>query len=147
MKTLAIILGVLGLVLGGCSTVKSRIQEKSAVFASLDPQTQSRIRQGLIDVGYTFDMVYMALGKPDEVRDRQTTDGKNTTWIYNTYWQEYEGSRVVGYRRFVYFDPILKSYRVYIEPVRQELYSEHVEDRTRVHFKDGHVESIETAKR
>ena len=134
------------LTLVGCNTVKTRIEEKSAVFASLDPQTQAKIRQGLVDIGYTTDMVYIAMGKADEIKDRVTAEGHETTWIYNSYWQEYEGSHVVGYHRVVYFDPRAKAYRVFFEPVRTDIYQDRVEERTRIYFKDGHVTSIEAAK-
>lgn len=134
------------LALSACNTVKSRIEEKSALFNSLDPQTQAKIKQGLVDVGYTTDMVYIAMGKPDEMKDRTTADGHETTWVYNSYWQEYQGSRLMGYRRFVYFDPRVRAYRVYFEPVRADIYQDRVEEKTRVNFKDGHVTSIETAK-
>lgn len=145
-KLIFFILAAVTLGLGGCNTVRTRIEEKSAIFNSLDPQTQARIRQGIVDVGYTTDMVYIAMGKPDEIKDRTTAEGRETTWIYNSYWQEYQGSRLVGYRRFVYFDPHTRAYRVYFEPVRAELYQDRVEERTRIHFKDGHVTSIEAAK-
>lgn len=134
------------LALSACNTVKSRIEEKSALFNSLDPQTQAKIKQGLVDVGYTTDMVYIAMGKPDEMKDRTTADGHETTWVYNSYWQEYQGSRLMGYRRFVYFDPRVRAYRVYFEPVRADIYQDRVEEKTRINFKDGHVTSIETAK-
>jgi len=145
-KLIFITLAAVALTLAGCNTVKSRIEEKSAVFNSLDPQTQSRIRQGLIDVGYTTDMVYIAMGNPSEVKETVTSKGRETTWIYNSYWQEYEGSRLVGYHRVVYFDPHARAYRVFFEPVRADLYSNRVEERTRVNFKDGHVTSIEALK-
>ena len=147
MKTLSI-LAALGfaLLVSSCSTVDNRIKEKSAVFASLDPQAQARLKQGMIDVGYTMDMVYIALGKPDEVRDKTTAKGRETTWIFKNYWQEYQGSAVVGYHRYVYYDPTAKAYRVYYEPVRTEVYRERTEERTRVSFVDGHVTAIEQAK-
>ena len=147
MKTLQI-LALLGFALlaSSCSTVDNRIKEKSAVFASLDPQAQAHLKQGLIDVGYTTDMVYIALGKPDEVREKTTDKGKNTTWIFKNYWQEYQGSALVGYHRYVYYDATAKAYRVYYEPVRTEIYRERTEERTRVSFVDGHVTAIEQAK-
>lgn len=145
-KLILMTLAAATLALGGCNTVKTRIEEKSAVFNSLDPQTQARIRQGLVDVGYTTDMVYIAMGKPDEVKDRVTADGHETTWIYNSYWQEYEGTRVVGFHRSVYYDPRARAYRVYFEPVRTDLYRDRAEQRTRIFFKDDHVTSIEAAK-
>ncbi|PTY08637.1 hypothetical protein DB347_03410 [Opitutaceae bacterium EW11] len=147
MKTVALLslaLAFLGLV--GCSTVHSRIEEKAAVFNSLDPQTQARIRQGLVDIGYTEDMVYIAMGRPDETKEHMTAKGRETTWIYNSYWQEYEGSRLVGFHRVIYFDKVARAYRVFYEPVRAEMYSDRVEERTRVMFKDGKVTAIEQAK-
>lgn len=141
IATLLLVFGV-----AGCNSVNSRIDEKSAVFNSLDPQTQARLRQGLIDVGYTEDMVYIAMGKPDQRKEVTTANGHETTWIYKNYWEEYEGSHVVGYHRFVYYDPLLRAYRVYYEPRRADVYQPREEDRTRVQFKDGHVTSIESAK-
>ena len=146
MKRILVLIAAGVLALTGCSTVKSRIEEKQALFNSLDPQAQARIRQGLIDVGYTTDMVYIALGKPDEVKERTTGEGNETTWIYNAYWQEYEGSRMVGYHRRIYYDRVARAYRVFYEPVRAEFYSDHVEERTRVNFRDGHVTAIEQVK-
>lgn len=129
--------------LTSCNTIKSRIDEKSALFNSLDPQVQDHLRKGLIDVGYTEDMVYIALGKPDEKSEKTTTAGTTTTWIYNTYWEEYEGTHTAGYRRHVVFDPRIRAYRVFYVPVREEVYSAHEEEKTRVTFKNGLVESIE----
>jgi len=147
MKTLqALALLGFALFVSGCSTVDNRIKEKSAVFASLDPQAQARLKQGLIDIGYTMDMVYIALGKPDEVREKTSVKGQNTTWIFKNYWQEYQGSTVVGYHRYVYYDATAKAYRVYYEPVRTEIYRARSEERTRVTFVDGHVTAIEQAK-
>jgi hypothetical protein len=145
-KIFPILLCLCALGLGACSTINSRIEERQDVFNRLDPQAQSRIRQGLIDVGYTPDMVYIALGKPDRQTDRTTSNGHEMTWIYKEYWEQYEGSRMVGYRRHVYFDPVVKAYRIYYEPVRAELYSEQSEERTRVQFRNGVVIAIEQMK-
>lgn len=134
------------LALSGCSTVQSRIEENQAVFNSLDPKAQSNIRQGVIDIGYTMTMVYMALGRADNAKESTSKEGTLTTWIYNSYYQDYEGSRFVGYRRQVYFDPQIRAYRVYLIPVHAEVYSERTEENTRVIFKNGNVTAIEQAK-
>lgn len=136
----------LALLLAGCSTVSSRIDEKAAVFNSLDPQTQARIRQGLVDVGFTQDMVYMALGRPNSTREQQSSQGLQTTWVYNTYWQEYEGRQLVGYHRQAYFDERARAWRVYYQPVHANIYSEREEEYIRVMFKDGKVAAIEQTK-
>ena len=132
--------------LAGCQTVNDRIKEKPAVFAALDAPTQDKIKQGIIDLGYTEDMVYLALGKPDQLRESKRTDGNTTTWIYNTYYDRYEGTAFVGYHRSVYFDPYLRAYRIYDRPVYADSYAQEKEERIRVIFKDGKATVIEQAK-
>lgn len=141
-----ILLGAVVLMLIGCSTVDSRIQEKPEVFSSLDPATQAKIKQGIIDVGFTSDMVYIALGKPDEIRERSSQAGRETSWKYNSYYNRYEGTVRAGYHRFVYWDPQIRAYRIYYEPVYANLYSEQKETYIRVMFKDGKVTTIDQMK-
>jgi hypothetical protein len=130
----------------GCQTVETRIKEKPEVFASVDKATQDKIKQGIIDLGYTEDMVYLALGAPDQKRESITADDRKITWIYNTYYTRYEGNQMLGYHRRVYFDPYVKTYRVYYQPVFTEVYSDEKEERIRIVFKDGKVTMIEQAK-
>ncbi|HEX2860024.1 MAG TPA: hypothetical protein VHN79_00205 [Lacunisphaera sp.] len=130
----------------GCQTVETRIKEKPEVFASVDKETQDKIKQGIIDLGYTEDMVYLALGAPHQKRESITANGRTVTWIYNTYYTRYEGEHMVGYHRRVYFDPYLKTYRVYYRPVFNEVYREEKEERIRIVFKDGKAFVIEQAK-
>jgi hypothetical protein len=137
---------VLLLALAGCNTIDSRISEKQAVFDRLDPQVQAKIRQGIVEVGYTEDMVYIALGRPDARHQKVTAKGDETTWVYKTYYEQYEGIAHVGYRRIVFFDPGTRVYHVYYEPVSEPVYSEHEEDNIRVTFVNGKVASIEQNK-
>ncbi len=130
----------------GCQTVERRIQEKPEVFYKLDRETQDKILQGIIDIGYNEDMVYLALGKPDEKRERVTENSRTQTWIYNTYYTRYEGTASVGYQRRVYYDPLLRSYRLYYRPVFADTYREEKEERIRIIFQDGRVTVIEQAK-
>lgn len=132
--------------LAGCSTVESRIEEKAAVFNALPVEQQSRIKQGLVDVGFTQDMVYMAMGSPDRVNEKSSAEGHETIWIYNNYYQRYEGSTFAGYHRRVYYDRAARAYRVYYEPVRADVYSDRVEEVARVIFKDGRVSVIEQSQ-
>lgn len=132
--------------LSGCQTVDDRIKEKPEVFARLDVATQDKIKQGIIELGYTEDMVYLALGKPDQRRESLTAGGKTTTWIYNTYYERYDGTRFAGYYRSLYFDPYLRAYRVYYRPMYADVYAQEKEERIRVVFTDGKVTSLEQAK-
>ena len=143
-------LGILllaGLVIfAGCQSIDDRIKEKPDLFAKLDPATQDKIKQGIIDIGFDVDMVYLALGKPDQKRESVSADGHRLTWIYNTYYERYDGSHFAGYHRSVYYDPYLRSYRLYYHPVFADAYYEEKEERIRVVFKDGKVTVIEQAK-
>lgn len=130
----------------GCQSVESRIKEKPEVFARLDAATQDRIRQGIIDIGFTEDMVYLALGAPDQKRESVSATGRTTTWIYNTYYERYDGAHYVGYRRRVYFDPMVQTYRLYYHPVLVDSYVTEKEERIRIGFKGGKVAVIEQAK-
>ncbi|HEY0968980.1 MAG TPA: membrane lipoprotein lipid attachment site-containing protein [Opitutaceae bacterium] len=137
---------VVAAALAGCSTFERRAEEKSATFNQLDEATRQRLKDRDITVGDTQDMVYIALGVPDEKRDRLSLDGSETTWVYNAYWQEYQGQALVGYRRHVVFDPGSRRYRVYYTPVSQSVYAEREEERIRVTFNNGTVSSVEQVK-
>jgi len=146
MRRTLIFFAALLFTLTGCNTIDSRISQKQDVFNRLDPQAQAKIRQGIVEVGYTPDMVYMALGTPDERHQKITATGDQTTWIYQTYYEQYEGMAHVGYRRVVFFDPGTRVYHVYYEPVSTPVYSEHTEDNIRVTFVNGRVTTIEQNK-
>src|SRR3954464_7700409 len=130
----------------GCQSVDDRIKEKPAAFAQADAAAQDKIKQGIIDLGFTEDLVYLALGKPDQKRESVGPTGKTVTWIYNTYYQRYDGSHFAGYSRRVYFDPYLRTYRVYYRPVYAEVYTDETEERIRIVFKDDNVAVIEQSK-
>ena len=67
-KSLALLGAALGLALlvTGCETdgISARTKEKSEVYATLKPWQKKNIDAGIIAVGFTPDMVYMAIGNP-----------------------------------------------------------------------------------
>lgn len=145
MKTRLLLLPLLVL-LAGCSTVDRRITEKAAVFESLDPATQEQLRKGMVEVGYDTDMVYIALGSPDERREIATAAGRDQVWIYSTYFQEYAGT-TVHYRRLLGYHPVTGQRVVYFEPVRNHHYRDRVDERIRITFRNGKVTMIEQVQR
>lgn len=132
--------------LAGCSTVDKRIQEKSSVFAGLDAATQEKLRQGVVEIGYTPDMVYIALGQPDDKREKVSATGREITWIYSSYTQEYAGTGVAGHRRTLVRDPATQRTYIMWEPVVVDVYNNRIDDRIRISFRDGKVTVIEQAK-
>ena len=139
--SIAALAAILGLT--GCDTFASRARQRSETFESLSPSDQHRLQRGGISVGDTQDMVYIALGNPDERRDITTADGTQTVWAYNNYWQQYEGTAWLGYRRIIVPRADGRGYVIYHEPVTQDVYRTHVDERTRVTFRNGVVQSIE----
>lgn len=143
-KTVLTLVALLGAtLLAGCNTFESRARERSATYESLDPSTQQRLQRGKIDLGDTEDMVYIALGQPDERRTVTTPDGAQQTWIYRTYWQQYEGTAWLGYRRVVVPARNGRGYVIFHEPVTRDVYSTHADDTIRVTMIRGVVQSVE----
>lgn len=113
------------------------------MFAHLDTAQQDNLRKGIVELGYTPDMVYIALGAPDSQREKITAKGKEETWIYRTFSSDYVGDRTMGYQRFVTYDPKRQMLLTYYEPIRQSVFRSHFEDRIRITFRDGKVAAIE----
>jgi hypothetical protein len=66
----------------GCSTTDSRIKKHAAVFNSLSSEQQGKIRGGVVEPGYTDEMVLMALGDPDRRYTRTSDQGTAEVWAY-----------------------------------------------------------------
>lgn len=84
---LSALLGIL-LLSAGCEStgVSSRIEEKATAFAALTPEQQKMIRAGEIELGFTSDMVYMALGKAAKTEIKDTSDGPVTMLTFDKYY-------------------------------------------------------------
>ena len=61
------LIGAVILTAGCTSSQTARIQEKSIVFQALTPKEQKQILAEKVKVGFTSDMVYLALGQPAKV--------------------------------------------------------------------------------
>ena len=129
----------------GCSTVTSRIEEKSAVFAALDPATQGKLRAGVVEIGATQDMAYIALGAPDTQLQNASAAGLETIWVYNSYSDFYAGT-TLSYRPTVEFNPRTQTTFVMLAPVPSPVYGTRVDERVRLTFQAGRVTAIEAAK-
>lgn len=142
LSLLAISLG-----LGGCDTFNKRANEKSEVFDTLPAATQKRLERGKINVGDSEDLVYIALGNPDEKRQVSRSDGTESVWIYRSYWEQYEGTAWVGWRRVIVPAAGGRGFAVFHEPVTQDVYRTRVDEVIRVTFKGGVVTTVDQSKR
>ncbi len=145
--TLTLLILALGLLsLTGCSTFASRAEKKAAVFSALSPADQARLEKKALQVGDTPDMVYIALGEPDEKTQSTTAASQTTTWVYNQYWQEYQGEAYGGYVQRVVTNPKTGVASTYLEPVSRPVYASRKQPVLRVTFADGKATVIEQAK-
>ena len=79
---------MLGLLMAGCGTtgVSARIQEKSAVYASLKTWEKRCVDHGVIALGFSPDMVYLAIGHPSRVDPGELSSaGPGELWVYRNY--------------------------------------------------------------
>ena len=72
----------------GCSTIGSRIHDRQAVFDAYPEPVQRNLRNGMIEVGYTPEMVLIALGEPDRKAEVVTAEGVSQVW---TWWRSRPG--------------------------------------------------------
>ena len=79
---------LLALFVTGCETddIATRVREKSAIYAALPPAQKKKIDQGIIALGFTADMVYMAMGHPSKVEPVKGSGGRTELWTYRNYY-------------------------------------------------------------
>ena len=77
MRPFVLVLSLASLVLlSACSsTPDARIAKNQAVFGNFPAAVQQKIRAGEVDVGFTPEMVRLALGEPTRQFNRQTGAG------------------------------------------------------------------------
>jgi hypothetical protein len=126
--------------LAGCATPEARIQRNPELFASLAASDQQTIKEGRVALGFTPEMVRLALGDPDRVTTRTDASGTNEVWRYTTY--ETDGGVYLYrgyYHRFHYYgDPFFPYYLNYSG--RRD------RDHFKVTFSGGRVSAIEEEK-
>jgi hypothetical protein len=126
-------------VLTGCSTTESRIAKQPELFNRLTPEQQQMIREGRVGMGFDMDMVKLALGEPDRVRERIDQSGRSEVWTYLTYEAP---NGVLLYRGWYHRGWANPYYPYYLDvPGRRE------RSRDEVVFRDGRVVSVEQERR
>lgn len=127
----------------GCNTANSRYQKVSATMTP-DPKTQKNIKRGVIEPGYTPEMVYLALGKPTIPADGIVDATRDGEWIYRDYQSAGTDRDFVraGFRRRVVFDPVRRGDVVVTEPIDTKAFPNLEPRSLHVTFHDGRVVEI-----
>ena len=129
----------------GCATtVESRIRANPSLFASFPPETQEKIRQERVELGFTEDMVRVALGSPTRVTMRVAEGDTSTLWVYTTHDPE-SYTDMVPYTYYARG----KHGRLYAYPDYAWMDRTYWREReaARIEFRDGKVVGIETSRR
>jgi hypothetical protein len=134
-----------GLVLAGCSTPETRIRQNPAAFDRATPAQQELIKQGKVAIGFDETLVQLALGVPDRITERTSTEGKSVTWHYVEYENNdgmilYSGWYHRGYGYWGWGGP----YGPY--PYYADFLNRRARDHFKVVFRDGRVVIIEEEK-
>jgi len=133
LQILALAAGLIAL--AGCSTPETRIAKQPELFNRLTPDQQQMIREGRVGIGFDTEMVKLALGEPDRIRERIDETGRSEVWTYLMY----EGSDgMLLYRGWYHRGWGSPFYPYYLDiPSRRE------RSRDEVVFREGRVVSVE----
>ena len=86
----------------GCSTTESRINEHRDLYASLSPRQQQLVAQGQIAPGMSQNAVWLAWGSPGQKVNGFARGHATETWVYFGYANAYPYGYGYGYGRFGY---------------------------------------------
>ena len=78
-------IALMGLWLAGCATPDARIKKNQVLFDSLPAEAQAQIREGQVALGFTPEMVKLAVGEPDRRAVRTDAAGRTEVWSYTRY--------------------------------------------------------------
>ncbi len=120
-----------------CSTPKTRIKRDFSNFGTYPPETQMKIQNGEVEVGFTEQMVFLARGEPDERSTWRRGGGTHPLWKYKlrSYSAANPGSGDPGFSgsyQFPNFGP-----RAAVQAIRRYFV---------VAFQDGKVVSVRETK-
>ena len=127
------------LILGGCATTPTaRIARNRAAYESWTPDVQREVAAGRIAPGYTVEQVQIALGEPDRRVQRTTAEGVSELWYYTEHRPRFGFG--FGLASFGGSSAVGASVGVNDMAFRPD-------ERTRVTFREGRVDAIETSQR
>jgi len=120
-------------------TPEARIREHQELFSSYPEEIQEAIRSGQVQLGFTKEMTYLALGEPDRKVVRRTAgEAEREIWYYQGRFVTTDTIRV--YDQFGRFRPVRP-------PVYLDRTTEHVYTRARLDFENGEIVAIEQTER
>lgn len=136
-----LVLFALALLSAGCSTRASRLEERAT--AALSAKDRAKIERGVVEPGFTPEMVYLALGRPLSPSHIDVAGTQDATWIYRGFPLDPRDFVRGGFRQRTVFDPVRRSDVVITEPVDARLYPHLQIPTTTVIFRAGRVTEVQ----
>ena len=128
----------LTIALAGCATSR-----RPTTATTLEPTIKAKIDKGIIEPGFTPEMVFLALGKPTSPKDGLADATQNGTWVYEDFTRNDRDFIKAGFRRRVVFDPVKRTDTIITEPVDPRVLSGLRAHSLHVTFRDGRVVEIQ----
>lgn len=125
--------------LAGCAT------QKPTTATTLEPKIQAKVKQGIVEPGFTPEMVYLALGKPTQPEQSLADATVNGTWLYQTFNNDDRDFIRAGFRRRVVFDQTKRADVVVTEPIDANASPALPPHSLQITFRDGRVVEIARA--
>ena len=135
-RSLATLLALLSLVLAGCAS------RTPTTATNLEPKIQEKVKRGVVEPGFTPEMVYLALGKPATPAENIADATRDGTWVYNNFQRDERDFIRAGFRRRVVFDPVKRADTIITEPVDPKLFPNLEPHSLHITFRDGRVVEI-----
>lgn len=137
MLRVSTLLTLVALVAAGCASVKS-----PTTATTLEPAIHAKVQKGVVEPGFTPEMVYLALGKPSEPANSLADATTNGTWVYHDFHRNDRDFVRAGFRRRVVFDPVKRSDVIVTEPIDPRVLPTLRAHSLHITFKDGRVVEI-----
>ena len=131
------------LALAGCNTASTRLSKSPTTATTLEPAIKAKIDKGIIEPGFTPEMVYLALGKPTTPAQGLADATVNGTWVYRDFTRNDRDFVRAGFRRRVVFDPVKRGDVIITEPVDAKAFPNLEPRSLHVTFRDGRVVEIQ----
>jgi hypothetical protein len=128
--------------LEGCANASSRLRARPAAAAALDPVTREKIEQGVIEPGFTSEMVFLALGRPTTPLGADIDQTREGVWKYSNQYRNERDFIRSGFRQRKVFDPDRRSDVIITEPVDDRSFPSLRDYTLEIEFRDGRVTSV-----
>lgn len=133
-----LVAGLLVVAVAGCNTART-----PTTATKLEPKIRQQVGRGIVEPGFTPEMVYLALGRPSEPAQSLVDATTNGTWVYNDFHRNDRDFVQAGFRRRVVFDPGRKSDVVVTERLDPKSLANFRPHSVHITFRDGRVVEID----